>query len=248
MLSRPGFYNNNFYFTLNGGAQGYYRKRYGSGSATSFWQFAEEIEVLCDSADLTKLNQACAGFIAINGTDWSGNSFNDDLSWASMAFSRAYMLTGNSNYKTYAKNGFDVAYTGGWDTVNGGMWWNTSKISKPSCANGPGGLAAYLIYLNYGDSTYKTKAQAFHTWRSITFMTTAPAPSKEARTARITTPMIQAPLPALLITSGTPAEDRRRLNGCKIIGGPLQTGRPLASDPMPADSPALLPLDCKSRL
>ena len=112
----------------------------------------------------TKVNQACAGFIAINGTDWSGNSFNDDLSWASMAFSRAYMLTGNANYKTYAKNGFDVAYNRGWDTVNGGMWWNTSKTSKPSCANGPGGLAAYLIYMNYGDATYKTKAQAFHTW------------------------------------------------------------------------------------
>lgn len=157
-------YNNNFYYTLDNGAQGYYRTCYGSGTPTSFWQSAEQIELLCDSGNATMVNEACAGFIAINGTSWSGNSYNDDLMWASMAFSRAYMLTGNANYKTYAKNAFDTAYSRGWDTVNGGMWWNTSDNIKTSCVNGPGGLAAYFIYMNYGDSSYRTKSQAFHTW------------------------------------------------------------------------------------
>ncbi len=59
-----------------------------------------------------------------------GNSFNDDLMWASIAFSRAYLLTGNATYRTLAKNGFDLAYSRGWDPTDGGIFQDTSGFKS----------------------------------------------------------------------------------------------------------------------
>ncbi|MCW3059430.1 MAG: hypothetical protein JWQ02_1251 [Capsulimonas sp.] len=157
-------YNNTFYYTLNSGTQGFYRASDGTGNITSFWQFAEQIELVCDTGNVAAVNQVCAGFTARMGTDWTWNTYNDDLMWASIAFSRAYQLTGNTTYRTLAANGFNVAWNRGWDTVNTGMWWNTNKDVKTGCVNGPGGIAAYLLSVTLGDASYKTKAQQFHTW------------------------------------------------------------------------------------
>jgi Glycosyl hydrolase family 76/Ricin-type beta-trefoil lectin domain-like len=162
-------YNSAFYFTLNNGAQGYYRVEDGSGTPTSFWQFAEQIEIAEDAKNTTMVNQLCSGFTTHNGTDWSGNSYNDDLEWASIAFVRAYQMTGNSTYLTLAENGFNVAYNRGWDTTyGGGIWQNTADANGPgklSCANGPATIAAYLIYQSTGISSYLTKAKAINAWQ-----------------------------------------------------------------------------------
>jgi len=157
-------YNNNFYYTLDSGAQGYYRVEDGSGSPTSFWQYAEQIELACDSGNAAMVNQLCSGFEVVNGTSWSWNAYNDDLMWASIAFDRAYTLTGNTSYLTLSENSFNTSYSRGWDTVNGGLWWNTSDDGKPSCANGPGCIAGCLLYQSTGVSTYRTEAQNIHTW------------------------------------------------------------------------------------
>lgn len=164
-----GAYNNNMYFTLANGTQGYYRIQDGSGTPTSFWQFAEQIELACDAADTTVVNQLCTGFTTHNGTDWSGNAYNDDIMWAAIAFTRAYLLTGNTTYRTLAKNGFNTAYNRGYDTVNGGMWWNTSKQTKNACVNFPAAIAGYLLYTAGAGSTYRTKGQNCYTWGKNNF-------------------------------------------------------------------------------
>src|ERR1700735_1129778 len=76
-------YNQAMYFVLDGN-QGYYRVQQGSGSVDSFWHFAEEIEMVRDATLLTNsstyftmISQLCTGFTTHNGTDWSGNTFND---------------------------------------------------------------------------------------------------------------------------------------------------------------------------
>ncbi|HWD92235.1 MAG TPA: RICIN domain-containing protein [Verrucomicrobiae bacterium] len=151
-----------FYYTV--GTNGYFRAQQGTGTADWGWQFAEEIEAVEDRSDIDMIPGLCATFVAQAGTDWSGDPYNDDLCWYSMAFSRAYMLTGNTTYKTLAKNGFDAAYNRGWDTVNGGLWWTTGKTNKCMCAEGPACVAAYLIYQTTGDANYKTKSQNIYNW------------------------------------------------------------------------------------
>ena len=162
-------WNTNFYYTLNNSSQAYYRSIQGTNSPTSFWQSAEEIEIAEDAQDTNRVNLLCTGFIQINGTDWSWNTYNDDLEWASIAFARACQMTGNTSYLTYAENGLNVAYDRGWDTAGGGgIWQNTADASGPgklSCANGPACIAAYLIYQNTGNTNYLAMAQTINTWQ-----------------------------------------------------------------------------------
>jgi predicted alpha-1,6-mannanase (GH76 family) len=163
-------YNNAMYFVLNGN-QGYYRVAQGSGSVDSFWHFAEEIEMVRDATMLTNnptyknmITQLCTGFTTHNGTDWSNNKFNDDLMWGAIAFCRAYNATGNGSYLTIAENNFNTAYNRGWDSVSGGMWQSTDKISKNACVNYPAAIAGYCISSDGGGSGYLTKAQNTYNW------------------------------------------------------------------------------------
>ncbi len=163
-------YNSAMYFVLSGN-QGYYRVAQGSGSVDSFWHFAEEIEMVRDATLLTNsttyknmITQLCTGFTTHNGTDWSGNTFNDDLMWGAIAFCRAYDVTGNSSYLTIAENNFNTSYNRGWDTGSGGMWQTTGKVSKNACVNYPATIAGYCIYSAGGGSGFLTKAQNTYNW------------------------------------------------------------------------------------
>jgi predicted alpha-1,6-mannanase (GH76 family) len=165
-------YNNAFYAT-NSSANNYYKLDNGSGTSPGWWTFAEEIEMAEDNYDRTGSSAArnvvtalCNGFITQNGTLWTGNNFNDDISWASIAFARAYQATGNTNFRNIAKANFDAMYSRAWDTTftGGGLWWNTSKGSKNACISGPAAVAACYLYNIYGDSSYLNKAQDCYAW------------------------------------------------------------------------------------
>jgi hypothetical protein len=104
-----------------------------------------------------------------NGTSWAWNTFNDDIAWAVIAFSRAYQITGNTSFRDRAKANFDLMYARAWDSnLGGGLWWTTGKTSKNSCVNGPGAIAAYLLSQILGDSSYLTKAQNIYNWERAT--------------------------------------------------------------------------------
>jgi hypothetical protein len=129
-----------------------------------WWQGPEEIEMAEDYGNVADINTMCNHFISVRGSDWSGNTANDDVMWAVIAFVRAYNATGNTTYRTYAKNGFDMVYARGWDTTAGGMWWNTTKDYKASCINFPAAIAAKLLSVALGDSSYATKSQNIYNW------------------------------------------------------------------------------------
>jgi len=166
-------WKNAFYWEYPAGV-GHFRSRQGGADPTSFWQGAEMIEIVEDAIavgcdNTTTLNALCAGFTNQFGTDWSWNTFNDDLAWASMTFSRAYQLTGNSSYLTLAKNAADLAYTRGWVTPNGqvgvgGEFQDTSNTSRPSCANGPLGDAEFMLFQELGDGNYEGRAANLYNW------------------------------------------------------------------------------------
>jgi hypothetical protein len=162
-----GAWKSAFYYTDSHG--GRFRNQQGANANTSFWQGAEMIEVVEDAVasgvDITDTaNQLCRSYTNDNSLDWSWNSFNDDLGWASMAFSRAYALTGNTVYRTCAKNAADEAWSRGWDTVNGGMYQQNHTGSKCTCANAPNGDASYMLYQSLGTASYKTRAQQELSW------------------------------------------------------------------------------------
>jgi predicted alpha-1,6-mannanase (GH76 family) len=165
-------YNNAFYV---GGANAYYKDNTGGGGF-GFWTGAEEIEMAEDSYGRTgstgtrdMITALCNGFLATHGNSWSGNTFNDDVAWACIAFARAYQITGNTTFRDRAKSNYDMMYARGYDTaLGGGLWWTTGKTSKNACVNGPGAIAAYLIYQIYGDSSYLTKAQNLYNWEKNT--------------------------------------------------------------------------------
>ncbi|MDB6065165.1 MAG: hypothetical protein JWR26_1373 [Pedosphaera sp.] len=163
---------NNAYYVANGG-NSYYKSNNGSGTNPGWWTFAEEIEMAEDAYDSSPsaarqniVSSLCNGFTSINGTLWTGNNFNDDITWAVIAFSRAYLITSNANFRNIAKNNFDAMFSRAWDTnfTGGGLWWSTDKQSKNACINGPAAVAACYLYNIYGDSSYLVKAQNCYAW------------------------------------------------------------------------------------
>ncbi len=164
-------YNNSFY--AGSGGNNYYKLNTGTGTGAGWWTFAEEIEMAEDCYDRTgsATNLAVVtalgnGFISKNNSDWTGNAYNDDIAWGVIAFSRAYLATGNATFRNVAKANFDAMYRRAWDTnfTGGGLWWNTSKGSKNACISGPAAVAACYLYGIYGDSSYLSKAQECYAW------------------------------------------------------------------------------------
>jgi predicted alpha-1,6-mannanase (GH76 family) len=153
------------------GANGYFKNQQTGGTA-DFWKTSEEIETVLDAYEWTSnaaskpmITSLLNGFKKKNGALWSSNIYNDDCMWASIAFARGYLDTGNKRFRAIAKANFDMVFARAWDDqLGGGLWWTTKKTSKNACVNGPGAIAAYLLYRCWGDSTYLNKAVAIYNW------------------------------------------------------------------------------------
>jgi predicted alpha-1,6-mannanase (GH76 family) len=162
-------YNKVFY--VRAGSNAHYADTQ-TGGITYFWKQIEEVEGMLDAYDRTgdldykdKEIKLLNGFVDNNGANWSKNSFNDDIMWACIAFARGYLNTGNSRFKAIAKANFDIVYGRAWDSnLEGGLWWTTEKTTKNACVNGPGSIAAYLIYMCTADPDYLTKATDMYNW------------------------------------------------------------------------------------
>jgi predicted alpha-1,6-mannanase (GH76 family) len=157
-----------------------------NGFYPGWWTGAEEIEMAEDayensptSTRQTIVSNACNQFIFNHGSSWtvSGgnfNKFNDDISWAVIAFARGYLITGSATFRNVAKNNWDAMYNRAWDTnfTGGGLWWNTDNMFKNAAVNGPAAIGACLLYNVYGDSSYLTKAQAIYAWERRVLLNT----------------------------------------------------------------------------
>lgn len=157
-----------------------------SGYYPGWWTGAEEIEMAEDAYDnsptparQTIVANACNEFISNQGSSWTYDAYNDDISWAVIAFARGYQITGNTTFRNAAKSNWDAMYSRGWDTnfMGGGLWWrNSDQQSKNACIEGPGAIAACYLYNIYGDSSYLAKAQAIYAWeRRVLFNTNSGA-------------------------------------------------------------------------
>ena len=140
------------------------------GGDPGFWQEIEEIEAVEDANDRTHgayQSQVAAlliGFIQRHGVLWSDNKYNDDLSWAAIAYTRGYQATGSKVFLTIAKANFDLMYARAWDPAQGALYWTTDNNSYNSCIECPAGVASCLLSQALGDSSYRAKAQALLLW------------------------------------------------------------------------------------
>ncbi len=99
-------------------------------------------------------------FAGIRGADWSSNIFNDDIMWATIAFARGYQITGDATFLSIAETNYAIAFNRGWDPVAGGLFWTTAKTSKNACVEGPGSIAAHLLYEITGKASYRQQSAA----------------------------------------------------------------------------------------
>lgn len=87
--------------------------------------------------------------------------------WLTIAYTRAYMLTGENGYLNYAKKNFDDTWSRAYsEDLGGGLWWRTDKKSKNSCINCPGSIAACLIGKVTCDPKYYKKAELVMDWET----------------------------------------------------------------------------------
>ena len=162
-------YNHAFYFTNAHGGSFHLTT---DGGHTHFWERAEQLEMVLDvyergtnPACLTIFTNVFNGFIAENGTNWEDNEFNDDIMWMVIACARAHQITGSRAFRDCARFNFDLCYARAWSTnLDGGLWWKTDNHSKNACVNGPGAIAAYLLYQILGDTNYLAKSRSLFEW------------------------------------------------------------------------------------
>ena len=156
------------------------------GYYPGWWTGAEEIEMAEDAYDnlptparQNTVSNACNQFISHHTSNWTSgsgfNNFNDDISWAVIAFARGYLITGSTTFRNVAKSNYDGMYSRAWDTnfTGGGLWWNTDNKYKNAAVNGPGAIAACLLYSIYGDSSYLSKAQSIYAWERRVLLNTS---------------------------------------------------------------------------
>ena len=141
-----------------------------NGGDPGFWQEIEEIEGIEDANDRTNgayRTQVAAllnGFTKAHGTRWSYNIYNDDISWATIAYTRGYQATRDATFRAIAKNNFDMMFARAWDPAKGALYWTTKDTSYNSCIECPAGIASYLLGKALKDTSYLTKAQSLFTW------------------------------------------------------------------------------------
>jgi alpha-glucosidase len=166
-------YNAAFYAVIDAGKAHYTVSQYDPTSgANYFWGQAEEVEGAIDAYErnpnpnnLSIVTNLLNGFSNDNGTNWSGNIYNDDIMWACIAYLRGYQISGVTQYRSIAKFNFDLVYSRGWDSLfGGGLYWTTAKAEKNACVNGPAAIVSYLLYQTLGDTNYLTKAQSIFNW------------------------------------------------------------------------------------
>ena len=142
-----------------------------------WWGDAEMFEVVLDALETTgeaqyaeMFDQLYKNFCNRNKTDWSYNEFNDDIAWMCIACVRAYLLTGNTEYRTRAKDNFDKMYSRANAFGNGALRWKEGGGGTTSCINGPAAVCACYLGIAFNSEAYFRKAaKIYAAERSLLF-------------------------------------------------------------------------------
>ncbi len=136
-----------------------------------WWGDAEMFEIVLDALETTGDQQYATmfdnlytNFIARNKDTWyqkgvSGyNEYNDDIAWMCIACVRAYLLTGQTKYRTTAKKNFDGMFKRA-DCYGNDLlqWKHNSGQGTNSCINGPAAVGACYLAIAQADEYEKAR-------------------------------------------------------------------------------------------
>ena len=105
------------------------------------------------------------GYAPYPGDRYRGaEAWFDDNGWLGVAFVQAYRATGERSYLHDAQRAFNFVATQGWDTANGGMWWNTQHPYHAGEALAADSLLGMLLYQIDHEHFQLDKARMFIDW------------------------------------------------------------------------------------
>lgn len=144
-----------------------------------WWGDAEMFETILDAFATTGdlrykeiFHELYLNFIKRNGADWSGNEYNDDITWMVLACLRGYKYFGVTDYLTKAKSNFTIMYNRA-HQVFGTLIWKQSqdnKLSTNSCINCPAIVAAcYMAELSGNLLWYSRAVTIYEAQRKLLF-------------------------------------------------------------------------------
>jgi len=162
-------------FLVQSGGNTYYNSELNSVGQddTGGWGEALTIVIAEDNYDVAPspagqslVSNLLNTFESSSGTDWSGDSWNDDLGWMVHAYLRGYQITGNTSYLSIAEENWNTAYSRGWDsTLGGGIYENMANKGDKCClSNDNFAWEGVWIYEATGNSTYLTDAENIYAW------------------------------------------------------------------------------------
>ncbi len=132
-----------------------------------WWGDAEMFETVLDAFETTGdaryrdvFSELYANFLQRNGTDWTNNEFNDDITWMVLACVRAYKFFGVQDYLDKARKNFDAMYNRAHQRFGTLVWKQSqeNKLATNSCINCPATVAACYLAEATGDKAYYGKA------------------------------------------------------------------------------------------
>ena len=138
----------------------------GYGEALTIVIAEDNYEATRTPAALALVSSLLNTFETSSGTDWSGDTYNDDLGWMVNAYLRGYQITGNTSYLSIAEQNWNTVYNRSWDTVLGGGIYehSDSKGDKLCLSNDNIAWEGVWFYEATGDSSYLTKAENIYAW------------------------------------------------------------------------------------
>ena len=92
----------------------------------------------------------------------------DDNGWWGLAFVNAYRATGMRRYLLDAERALRFIAAAGWDSREGGIWWDTERPYKAGEALASGALLATMLYQQTHSSFALAQAQRFLAWANST--------------------------------------------------------------------------------
>ena len=137
-----------------------------------WWGDAEMFETILDAFATTGdlkykdiFHELYLNFLHRNGSDWSNNDYNDDITWMVLACVRAYKYFGNPDYLAIAVDNYTRMYNRAKQRFGTLIWKQTqeNKLSTNSCINCPATVAACYLGQLTNDKTWFEKAVSIYT-------------------------------------------------------------------------------------
>lgn len=136
-----------------------------------WWGDAEMFETILDAFATTGdlrykeiFHELYVNFLQRNGQDWSGNEYNDDITWMVLACIRAYKYFGVADYLAKAKDNYTRMYNRAHQRFGTLIWKQSqeNKLATNSCINCPATVAACYLGELTGDESWYTKALSIY--------------------------------------------------------------------------------------